>query len=380
MSAKKATQCVHAGSDQAAQAVPGVTTPIYTSTSFRYPNEAGEVYYPRYYNIPTQQVAASKIAQLENGEAGLVLSSGMAAVVSTLFGLLRAGDHAVFHSGIYGGSRSFVDERFSRCAIEHALVYGTDVADFEAAIRDNTKVLFFESPTNPLLQVVDIAKVAEMARSRGVLTVMDNTFASPILQNPLDLGVDVVIHSGTKYLNGHSDVNCGAIVTSNELMQPIMDCAVSLGGTLDVRACYLLERGLKTLALRVERQSANAARFAAAMVANPRVRTIFYPGLSDHPGHEIAARQMSDFGGMVSLDLDADEATTVAMMSRLKLAQVAVSLGGVETLACRPKETSHAKISAEQRQREGITDSLMRVSIGIEDVDDVIADFEQALS
>lgn len=270
-------------------------------------------------------------------------------------------------------------QRLPGYGITYSLVRSCDAASFESQLQENTKLIFFESPTNPLLQIIDIEKIAELARRQGVLTVIDNTFATPINQNPLDLGIDVVIHSGTKYLNGHSDVNCGAVATCSRLMGPILECAVELGGTLDVRACYLLERGLKTLALRVQRQCENAARLVAALEGHRRVAKIYYPGLPSHPGHAVAARQMDRFGGMFSLELESDGPEAKAMMQRLRVAQMAVSLGGVETLVCFPKETSHAKMTAEERSQEGITDTLVRVSVGIEESDDLLDDFEQAL-
>jgi cystathionine beta-lyase/cystathionine gamma-synthase len=372
------TRCVHSGTNPPVTAH-GVTTPIVTATAYRYPHGDSEVVYPRYYNLSTQQAVASKIADLEHGASGLVLASGMAAITTTLMGLLRQGDRAIFHSGIYGGARSFVTNRLVTFGIDCALARGQTLEAFDKQLTPNTRLLFFESPTNPLLQVLDIREISEWARRHGILTVLDNTFATPINQNPLDLGVDVVVHSGTKYLNGHSDVNCGAIVTRDELMERILSCAVDFGGTLDVRACYLLERGLKTLALRVERQSENALRLAHALAKHSRVRAVHYPGLPHHPGHAIAARQMSRFGGMLSFELDADEAELRATLQRLRIATPAVSLGGVETLVCRPKETSHARMSAEERCGEGISDTLVRVSVGIEDAADLLADFEQAL-
>ena len=379
MQPHKSTQCVHAGASTSDTAE-GITTPIFTATSYAFPGRNGEVHYPRYFNVPTQEKVADKIRQLEKGQRGIVLSSGMAAVTSTLLGLLKQGDHAVFHAGIYGGSRSFVERYLTNYGIDYSLVSGCDVEDFAHQMRENTRLVFFESPTNPLLSIVPIRQLANLAQERGILTVVDNTFATPVSQNPLELGVDVVLHSGTKYLNGHSDVNCGAVVCSQQLAHHIIECASHLGGTLDVRACYLLERGMKTLALRVERQSQNAQQLAEYFQRHARVRHVYYPGLPGHPGHEVAAQQMSMFGGMLSILLDTDEQTAKASMSRLRVATMAVSLGGVETLVCFPKDTSHAALSADQRRREGIGDTLVRVSVGIEHIDDLLADFDEALN
>jgi cystathionine beta-lyase len=280
---------------------------------------------------------------------------------------------------VYGGTHRLVTQRLPRCGIDVSLVRETAVDAFAAQIRENTRLIFFESPTNPLLQVIDIRGMAALARQRGILTVMDNTFATPINQNPLELGIDVVVHSGTKYLNGHSDVNCGAIVTSAALMERILPGAMDLGATLDVRGCYLLERGLKTLALRVARQNENGMRLAEMLRHHERVRAVHYPGLADHPEHAVAAGQMAGFGGMLSCELEEDEQTAKSLMRRLRIAQLAVSLGGVETLLSFPKETSHARMTPAERLEQGIADSLVRVSVGIEDPDDLCADFRQAL-
>lgn len=376
MPTQKATQCVHAGQTQGTR---GMTSDIQTATSFRFLEETDEVVYPRYFNVSNQKVVAGKIAALENGEQGLVLGSGMAAIVSVLMALLKQGDHAVIHGGVYGGTRSFCTERLPEYGVDRTFVDGCDLQSFESQLRENTKVLLFESPTNPLLQIVDIRAVARLAAEKGIVTILDNTFATPILQNPLDLGIDVVVHSGTKYLNGHSDVNCGAVVTSAELMAKIVPIACQFGGTLDVRGCYLLERGLKTLALRVQRQCENAGQLAQALAAHRRVRAVNYPGLAEHPGREIAAQQMRCFGAMMSFELDTDAPTAKRILSRLQVATPAVSLGGVETILCFPKDTSHAKISAEERASAGISDTLVRLSVGIEDIGDLLADFEQAL-
>ena len=378
MSKSKATLCVHAGS-QVTATPRSVVAPIHASTSFLFSGDGDEVVYPRYFNVPNQEIVGSKIATLENAEQGLVLSSGMAAIVAVLLGLLKKDDHAIFHSGIYGGTRSFVAERLPQYGIDFSLVRECDVDAFARQIRDETKLVFFESPTNPLLQIVDIRKLTDLARERGIVTVMDNTFATPILQNPTDAGVDIVVHSGTKYLNGHSDVNCGAIATSRALMAPILSCATQLGGTLDVRGCYLLERGLKTLSLRVERQCQNAAQLAVALDQHPRIAKVHFPGLPDHVGHQVAAQQMKGFGAMLAFELKGTESEVKTVLQRLQIAQMAVSLGGVETLVCLPKDTSHAKIDAREQQEAGISDTLVRVSVGIEDADDLLADFDQAL-
>ena len=373
------TMCVHSGNYVSSE-TGGVNTPIFASTSFLFPNPSGTAFYPRYFNIPTQAAAAEKVRALEGGERGLVLSSGMAAITSVLFALLRRGDHALFQRDLYGGTHHFVTSEFERFGLEFSFASGEAAADFEGAVRENTRVIFLESPSNPLLRIVDLAAVARLARERGILTVIDNTFATPLNQTPLALGLDVVVHSGTKYLNGHSDVNCGAVVTSRELMERIWPVAVNHGGTLDVHACYMLERGMKTLGLRVERHNSNAARLAAFLAAHPLVRKVYYPGLPGHEGHETARAQMGGFGGMLSFELDCDAPSARRRVAGLRVITPAVSLGGVESLICFPSETSHAAMSAEERRRAGISDSLIRLSVGVEDAGDLEADLGRMLS
>lgn len=373
------TKCVHAGTYSDPR-TGGVNTPIFTSSSYRYPNPTGEGIYPRYFNIPTTKAVSEKLRSLEKGEAGLVLSSGMAAITATLLALLRQGDHAVFCRDLYGGTHHFVASELPGYGIGVSFAEGEGGEDFLAAIRDNTRLIYLESPSNPLMKIIDLAEIAGLARGRGLLTVIDNTFATPVNQNPLEHGIDVVLHSGTKYLGGHSDLNCGAIVASESLMSRIRPVAINHGGTLDVRACYLLERSLKTLGLRVERQNANAHALAEFLQAHPAVRRVYYPGLKGHPGHETAGKQMRGFGGMLSFELDRGLAAARKALERLEFITPAVSLGGVESLICFPAETSHAKMSAEDRAKAGISDTLLRLSVGIEDREDLAADLEKALS
>jgi cystathionine beta-lyase len=373
------TKCVHAGNVYDENGL-GVNTPIFASTAHLYPNPKDEIRYPRSYNIPTQTAVADKIRLLEGGEAGLVLSSGMAAITTVLFGLLKKGDQAVFQGGLYGGTQRFIDSELERYGIEKCYVKSNSVPDYTDAIKDNTKVIYVESPTNPLLGIIDLRGITKLGKDHGILTVIDNTFATPINQNPLKLGIDIVIHSGTKYLNGHSDVCCGAVVTSNELMKDIIDIAYSHGGVLDAHACYLLERGMKTLGLRVAQQNNNAQRIAEFLNKNPKVKRVYYPGLPDHPRYDIAKNQMhGGFGGMLSFELACEPAAAKEFAQNLDVITSAVSLGGVESILCFPSETSHSEITAEQRHAQGISDSLLRLSVGIEDVEDLINDLENGL-
>ncbi|KPJ77560.1 MAG: cystathionine beta-lyase [Deltaproteobacteria bacterium SG8_13] len=372
----KNTQCVHSGSI-ADGLTGGLNSPIFTSSSFRYVDMAENVY-PRYFNTPNQTAVSDKLRALENTEAGLLFSSGMAAISAVVFGLASGGDHVVMQRDIYGGTHHFATAEFERFGIEFTFV-GSEVKEFEKALRDNTRLVYIETPSNPLLRVTDIAAVAQLAASKGICTAIDNTFASPINQNPHELGIDVVIHSGTKYLGGHSDICCGAVLTTRDIMERIKASAVNFGGSLNAVTCYLLERSLKTLGIRVDTQNRNAMALARHLHGHPRITTVYYPGLETHPGFEIASKQMRGFGGMLSFELDESKIPPDRFVRNLKLITPALSLGGVETIVCAPALTSHVKVSAEDRRQMGISDGLFRLSVGIEDTDDLVADLDQAL-
>ncbi|MCX6928617.1 MAG: PLP-dependent aspartate aminotransferase family protein [Verrucomicrobia bacterium] len=369
------TLCVHAGTHPD-ERTGGINSPIFTSTAYAYPNPTGANIYPRYYNVPNQRAVARKLAALEKGEDGLVFGSGMAAISTLLFAYLKPGDHAVFQADLYGGTYHLVVTELARFGIETS--FARNLAEYSTAVRPNTRVLYVESPSNPLLRCVDLAAVAKVGRERGLLSVIDNTFASPINQTPLELGIDAVVHSATKYLNGHSDVDAGAVVSSQEVIRKVTECALNLGGVLDSHACYQLERGLKTLALRVRQQNENAGRLARFLQSHAAVSRVIYPGLPDHPDHAIAARQMRGFGGMLSFELRQPDQVN-GLLERLELATPALSLGGVETLVTVPSRTSHKTLPPEERKRAGISDGLVRVSVGIEDIEDLTHDFDQAL-
>jgi cystathionine beta-lyase len=354
----------------------GVNTPVYVSSAFAY-LDRGESPYPRYFNTPNQKVVVEKIGALEGGEGGVLFSSGMAAISTAALTFLRSGDHAVVQEELYGGTNAFVRDVFARLNIEFTFV-STDAAAIVAAINDRTRLVVIESPTNPLLSVLDIRAVAEGAKARGVPTLIDNTFATPIFQNPLDLGIDVVMHSGTKYLGGHSDLCCGVTISSTEIAERIRHTATNFGGSVNALTCYLLERSLKTLALRVQREAENAGRVAQFLSAHPGVARVNYPGLSSHPNHAIARKQMRGFGAMLSFEVrEPDTATNY--MRRLQLIKPALSLGGVDTTICDPVSTSHVKVPPSERQRLGIRANLLRLSCGIEHSDDLITDLKQAL-
>jgi cystathionine beta-lyase len=301
----------------------------------------------------------------------------MAAIASILFGLLGDGDHVVFTEGLYGGTHALIVKELNRCGISYSFA-ANDIAAIEQATTDATCMIFVDSPGNPLLNIVDLAAVAEFAGSRGILTAIDNTFASPILQNPIKLGFDLVMHSGTKYLGGHSDLCCGTVNGSAALISKVRNHGINHGGCLNAQDCHLLERSLKTLEIRVQRQSDNAAVIAGILENNEHVKRVCYPGLVSNPGHEIAARQMSGFGGMLSFELS-DDIDPVTYLRRLEMVNCAISLGGVESTICQPVATSHQKMPEAERQRLGITDGLLRLSVGIEDRGDIAADLLQAL-
>jgi cystathionine beta-lyase/cystathionine gamma-synthase len=374
---RKATQCVHSGTRRDPN-TRGLNTPIFTSSSFEY-LDAAENVYPRYFNTPNQKSIVRKLCELENAEEGLLFSSGMAAISTAILAFLQSGDHVVFQKDIYGGTHHFVTAEFERFGIEYTFV-SNHTADIERAARKNTKIIYIETPSNPLVLITDIAATASIARAKKAISIIDNTFATPVNQNPLDLGIDIVTHSGTKYLGGHSDLCCGAVLTRKDLAGKIAATAANLGGSLNALTCYLLERSLKTLGIRVEKQNQNARVIAEYLQKDPRIHRVYYPGLENHPAHAVAKNQMKGFGGMLAFELNSRAPHPEQFLRNLKLITPALSLGGVESIICSPAKTSHEKITAAERAELGITDKLLRLSVGIEDSADLIADLEGALA
>ena len=371
----KLTQSVHAGSVGDTQ-FKGTVTPIFPSSAYDYENIEGSTMYPRYYNTPNQKAVVEKLAALENAEDGIILSSGMAAIMTAIFAMMKSGDHAILQSDLYGGTHSAVLNELPRYGMEYTMVDGAYPENFEKAIRPETRVIYIETPSNPTLKITDIKAVASIARKKGIVTIIDNTFASPVNQNPIDLGIDIVAHSGTKYIGGHSDICCGAVLTSKELRAAIHKSALHFGGALDAHTCWLVERSLKTMVLRVRQQNNNAMAIAEYLANDARVKKVYYPGLASHPGHAIAKAQMpGGFGGMLSFEVKGD---AHRFMDKLKLIKRAISLGGVESTVTSPTKTSHVKMSAADREAIGVTDQLVRLSVGIEDVQDLIDDIKQA--
>ena len=371
------TTCVHAGSHTDAQ-TEATAAPIYPGTAYGYLADDDRAY-PRYFNTPNQLRVAKKVAALEGAEAGVLFGSGMAAISTSLLAFLKPGDHVLMQPGLYGGTTSFAEHDLKHLGVEVSYASGLSVLYFEAGFRQNTRVVYIETPSNPLLNLVDIEAVANLARQRGAVSMIDSTFASPINQNPHCLGVDVVLHSATKYLGGHSDICAGVAVGSKANMEQVLAKARHFGGSCEAQTAALLERSMKTLALRVRQQTSNAQAMAEWLNAREEVVAVNYPGLPSHPGHELAKRQMHGFGAMLSFEV-AEGIDPVAFQQSLGLIVPVMSLGGVDTTVCSSYLTSHRTISPERRAAEGISDRLIRMSLGIEDVRDIQADVSAAFA
>ena len=371
------TVCTHVGEIKDEQ-FKGAVSPIYLSTSYEF--DAVDVKrYPRYFNTPNQEFLSKKIAALEHTDAAMIFGSGMAAISHLFLAFLKAGDHIVVQNTLYGGTTNFIREEFPKYGIEYTFTEGYTVADFESAIQSNTTLIHIETPSNPLLTITDIKGVATLAKSKGIVTSIDNTFASPINQNPIDFGVDLVMHSATKYLGGHSDILAGAVAGSQEHMDRIWNVSKNLGGSLSDMTVWMLERSMKTLALRVKAQNKNAGKLARYLEKHERVSKVYYPGLKSHPEHKLAKVQMKGFGGMLSFELEAG-IDALVFLKQLKLIKPSMSLAGVESTMLFPSETSHALLTQEQRDAVGISNQLIRFSVGIETFRDLKSDIAQAIS
>lgn len=371
------TVCTHEGELEDKQ-FKGAVSPLYMSTSYQF-DDVDVKRYPRYYNTPNQEALCKKLAALEHAEAALIFGSGMAAVSTALMTFLQAGDHVVLQQTIYGGTYHFAVSQFERFGISYSFTTGWEVEDFEKEIQPNTKVLYLETPSNPLLTITDVKRVANLAKKKGILSMIDNTFASPVNQNPIDLGVDVVIHSATKYMGGHSDICAGVVAASQEHMDKVWQTGICFGGSLSDYTVWLLERSIKTMVLRVRAQNENAMKMAEYLYQSEDVDNVYYPGLPSHPGHDLAKKQMKGFGGMLSFELNASIDTSL-FFKQLELIKPSMSLAGIESTMLSPTKTSHALMSAEDRAKQGIKDSLIRFSLGIEETEDLIADIEQAIA
>ena len=374
------TLAIHAGQPND-EGTGSVTFPIHQTST--YGQEAPGVNkgycYSRTGN-PTRSALEANLAALEGGRFGLAFASGLAAV-NTVLNLLKSGDHVVAGRDLYGGSYRIFTKVYARLGIEFSFVDITRLAEVEAALRPNTRLLWLESPSNPLLEIVDLAASAAVARAHGVWTVVDNTFATPYLQQPLALGADIVLQSTTKYLAGHSDVIGGALITNDEALHADLKFHQNAVGAIPgPQDCFLVLRGTKTLAVRMERHCANARALAAFLEDHPRVERVYFPGLPSHPGHDIAVRQMRDFGGVISFELKGGGEEARAFASSVRLWTLAESLGSVKSLLCHPATMTHASVEPEVRRRNGISDGLIRLSAGIEDLRDLTYDLEEALA
>lgn len=386
-SAGFSTRCIHAG--ETLDALGGIHTPLYNHSTFGFPSTEALLdvvegrregnLYTRYGLNPTVRSLEKKLAAMEGGELALAFSSGMAAEAATFMAHCRAGDHIVCFGDVYGGTYELLSENLPRLGIETTFLLGGKLDALSEHLRKNTRIVFFETPTNPNMEVLDISAVAETARRAGALTVVDNTFASPVNQNPLQLGADIVIHSATKYLGGHSDVTGGAAIGMAEVIQPIWGWRKNLGQMIAPEVAFLLARSLRSLPVRVRAQNQTAQSVAEFLQDHPKVSKVNYPGLPSFPGHEIAARQMRGFSGMVSFVYDGNADETAAMVDKLKLFTIAASLGGVESLVTQPITTTHHGMTPEERERRGIPDGMVRLSCGLEDAEDLIEDLRQAM-
>jgi len=362
--------------------------PIYETATFKFakasevqPAITGErgYVYSRWDN-PTVERLEKKIAAFEHGDGAAAFASGMAAISTSIFTFLRKGDHVLAIRDLYGGAHSLLRDLLPRFGFETTLVETTDLDALARGVRKNTRVVYVESPTNPTIKLVDISKAAEIAHAAGALLLIDNTFATPINQNPLTMGADVVLHSATKFLNGHADLIAGLAVGNKETVKSIKMMRREFGGILDPLPAWLVLRGIKTMALRVARQNANALALAKFLVAHKSVAKVNYPGLESHPQHQLAKRQMKGFGGMLSFEVQGSVNDALKVTESLRVAALAASLGGVETLVSQPFNMTHTQMTPEDRAKSDIPDTLIRVSVGIEDAEDLISDFNQTLS
>jgi cystathionine beta-lyase len=370
------TICVHTGEVKDEQ-FRGAVSPMFMSTSYAF-DGVDVKRYPRYFNTPNQEMLSKKIAALEHTEDGLIFGSGMAAISAAMFAFLKSGDHVIIQQVIYGGTFNLVVSEFEKYGIEYSFTESDKVEEFKALIKENTKILYIETPSNPLLGITDLDAIGSLGKETGVLTMIDNTFASPINQNPADFGIDIILHSATKYMGGHSDISAGAIAASKEHIAQIWKTAINFGGNLSDQTVWLLERSLKTLNLRVKEQTKNAQEMAEYLEHNINIDRVYYPGLKSHPQYELAKRQMKGFGAMMSFEL-IEGIDAMDFQNALKLIKPSLSLAGLESTTVSPAQTTHALLSEQERLDRGIKDGLIRFSVGIEEAKDLIEDIEQAL-
>ena len=375
MTKKISTKCIHSGGISDDKFF-GNITPIYPSITYDYLKSDA---YPRYFNTPNQLSASKKIAELEGAEDAVLFGSGLASVATSMFSLLKSGDHVILQKSLYGGTINLVNTEFKKFNIGYDYVDVSNQDQLKDSLNSNTKIIYIESPSNPLLSITDIKSIALFAKQNNLISIIDNTFASPINQNPISLGIDLVIHSATKYLGGHSDILAGTVCGSNELISIIKKSGLNFGSNISEYISWLLERSIKTLSVRVLQQNKNALKISNFLDSHRKITKVYYPGLMNHPKHDIAKQQMlGGFGGMVSFELN-DSIDSDEFVKTLKIIQPTMSLAGVESTITSPAKTSHRKMDPKDRDKIGITKNLLRFSVGIEDADDLINDLSNAL-
>ena len=374
------TELVHAGEPEP-RIEGAVSMPIFQSSTYEYSGEGqyDDIRYIRLNNTPNHKAIQKKLAVIECAESALVTSSGMSAITATLLTFLKQGDHLLSHKSLYGGTASFILEDLPRYGITFDLIDTTDPSGWSMMLKPNTKVIYTETITNPMLEVPELGAIVDFAKENNLISMIDNTFASPVLFSPSELGFDISLHSCTKYINGHSDIVAGAVIGSDKLIKIITSRMNHFGGSLNPGACFLLHRAIKTLELRMIRQSKNAGQIALFLENHPEVLSVNYPGLVSNNSYERAKKYLSGFSAMVSFEVVGGKTRSIKFMDQLDIAINAPSLGGVETLITRPALSSHSGMDPAERVKAGITDSLIRLSVGIESVDDLITDLDQAL-
>ena len=371
------TICTHVGQVKDEQ-FGGSVSPIYPGTSYEYIDKDIDRY-PRYSSTPNQEFLAKKVAALEETEDAIILGSGMAAISTSLMAFLNSGDHIVIQNDIYGGTRNLVEAQFQRYGIQYSFTDGLDAKSFEKEIKANTKAIYIETPSNPLLKLVDIKQIADLSRSNGLISFIDNTFATPLIQKPHKLGIDIILHSATKYFGGHSDICAGAVAATAEQREIIWTRSKNLGGSLSDYTAWLLERSMKTLSVRFFAQQKNAGELSKYLSECKFIDRIYYPGLENHPNHDIARKQMTGYGAVISFELN-KSIDQKSFLTSLNMINPSMSFAGVESTMLSPAETSHYLLTPEERIVQGITDNLIRFSVGIEDVPDIQNDIEQAFN
>ena len=370
----KSTKCVHSW-NLIDEKYHGNISPLYPSITYDFIKSD---VYPRYFNSPNQIGVAKKISDLENAELSLLFGSGLGAISSSMFSFLKKGDHVILQDSLYGGTINFVNTEFNKFGIEYSYVDINDTGKLNSSVKKKSKIIYIESPSNPLLNITNLIEISDFAKSNSLISMIDNTFASPINQNPLDFGIDIVIHSATKYLGGHSDILAGSVSGKSSYIDKIKNSGLNFGANISEYSAWLLERSIKTLSLRVNSQNNNALQIAKFLTSNNKVEKVYYPGLKSHKNHDIAKKQMYGFGGMLSFELKSN-IDPIKFVQDLKIIKPTMSLAGVESTITSPALSSHKKMDPEIRRALGISDNLLRFSVGIENFEDLVLDLDKSL-